>query len=134
MSCMGFRLAACRLCQKFWATLSASGRMSRCRTRVMMVRSAAGMSSAASAVLPTPLPPVRIVTVPHTGAPTSLPTPRLTHALALIEHAGGQNVRQARLTIRQLLAERDRVLREQVAMRRRVGPGNLTPSRSQIRT
>jgi hypothetical protein len=41
----------------------------------------------------------------------------LAHALVLIERAGGQGVRQARLAVRQLLAERDRVLREPVAMR-----------------
>jgi len=37
--------------------------------------------------------------------------------LVLIERVGGQNIRQAKLAVRQLLAERDRVLREPVAMR-----------------
>ena len=41
----------------------------------------------------------------------------LANALVLIERAGGQNARQAKLAVRQLLAERDLVLREPVAMR-----------------
>ena len=41
----------------------------------------------------------------------------MAHALVLIERAGGQNARQAMLAVRQLLAERDRVLREPFAMR-----------------
>jgi len=38
----------------------------------------------------------------------------LAQALVLIERAGGRTVRQAKLAVRQLLAERDRVLREPV--------------------
>jgi len=41
----------------------------------------------------------------------------LADALVRVERASGQTVRQARLAVRQLLAERDRVLREPVAMR-----------------
>ena len=41
----------------------------------------------------------------------------LAHALVTIERAGGQSIRQTKLAVRQLLAERDRVLRESVAMR-----------------
>lgn len=41
----------------------------------------------------------------------------LTHALVLVERAGGQSIQRAKLAVRQLLAERDRVLREPVAMR-----------------
>ena len=37
--------------------------------------------------------------------------------LVTIEHAGGQTVGQAKLAVRHLLAERDRVLREPLAMR-----------------
>ena len=51
---------------------------------------------------------------PGTVAPADR---ELAHALVLIERAGGQVARQARLAVRQLLAERDRVLRELVAMR-----------------
>ena len=41
----------------------------------------------------------------------------LANALALVERASGQSIQRARLAVRQLLAERDRVLREPVAMR-----------------
>ena len=41
----------------------------------------------------------------------------LTHALVLVERAGGQSIQRAKLAVRQLLAERDRVLREPVAIR-----------------
>ena len=41
----------------------------------------------------------------------------LVHTLVTIERGGGQGVRQAKLAVRQLLGERDRVLREPVAMR-----------------
>ena len=37
--------------------------------------------------------------------------------MILVERAGGQNARQAKLAVRQVLAERDWVLREPVAMR-----------------
>ena len=40
----------------------------------------------------------------------------LARALVLVERAGGQNVPRAKLAVRQLLAERDRVLREPFAM------------------
>jgi len=58
--------------------------------------------------------PLATFTDPGTVAPADR---ELAHALVLIERAGGQNVRQAKLAVRQLLAERDRVLREPVAMR-----------------
>ncbi len=58
--------------------------------------------------------PVATFTDPGVVAPADR---ELTHALVLIERTGGQNIRQAKFTIRQLLAERDRVLRERVAMR-----------------
>ena len=41
----------------------------------------------------------------------------LANSLVTIKRATGQNNRQAKLAVRQLLAERDRVLRERVAMR-----------------
>jgi len=58
--------------------------------------------------------PVATFTDPGTVAPADR---ELADALVLIERAGGQIVRQAKLAVRQLLAERDRVLREPVAMR-----------------
>ena len=51
---------------------------------------------------------------PGTVAPADR---ELAHALVLTERAGGRVARQARLAVLQLLAERDRVLRELVAMR-----------------
>ena len=57
--------------------------------------------------------PLATFTDPGAVAPADR---ELADALALIERAGGQTVRQARLAVRQLLAERDRVLREPVAM------------------
>ena len=58
--------------------------------------------------------PLAMFIDPGTVAPVDQ---ELAHALVLIERAGGQNARQAKLAVRQLLAERDRVLREPVAMR-----------------
>ncbi len=58
--------------------------------------------------------PVATFTDPGTVAPADQ---ELAHALVLVERAGGQTVRQARLAVRQLLAERDRVLQERVATR-----------------
>ncbi len=58
--------------------------------------------------------PVATFTDPGGVAPADR---ELARALVDIERAGGQNVRQAKLAVRQLLAERDRVLREPVAMR-----------------
>ena len=58
--------------------------------------------------------PLAIFTDPGTVAPTDR---ELAHALVLIERAGGQSIQRAKLAVRQLLAERDRVLREPVAMR-----------------
>jgi hypothetical protein len=58
--------------------------------------------------------PLATITDPGTVAPVDR---ELSHALVLIERAGGQNIRQARLAVRQLLAERDRALREPAATR-----------------
>ena len=58
--------------------------------------------------------PLATFTDPGTVAPADQ---ELAHALVLIERAGGQTVRQAKLAVRQLLAERDRVLCEPFAMR-----------------
>ena len=58
--------------------------------------------------------PLGVFTDPGTVAPADR---ELAHALVLVERAGGQAIRQARLAVRQLLAERDRVLRESVVMR-----------------
>ena len=58
--------------------------------------------------------PVATFTDPGGVAPADR---ELARALVDIERAGGRNVRQAKLAVRQLLAERDRVLREPVAMR-----------------
>ena len=57
--------------------------------------------------------PLATFTDPGAVAPADR---ELSHTLVLIERACGQNARQARLAVRQLLAERDRVLREPVAM------------------
>jgi intracellular multiplication protein IcmO len=57
--------------------------------------------------------PLATFTDPGVVAPADR---ELAHALVLVERAGGQNARQAKLAVRQLLAERDRVLREPVAM------------------
>jgi len=58
--------------------------------------------------------PLATFTDPGTVAPADQ---ELTHALVLVERAGGQTIRQAKLAVRQLLAERDRVLQERVATR-----------------
>ena len=58
--------------------------------------------------------PLAMFTDPGVVAPADR---ELAHALVLIERAGGQNARQAKLAVRQLLAERDRVLHEPAAMR-----------------
>ena len=58
--------------------------------------------------------PLAAFTDPGTVAPANQ---ELVQALVLVERAGGQNARQAKLAVRQLLAERDRVLREPVATR-----------------
>ena len=58
--------------------------------------------------------PVAAFTDPGVVAPADW---ELSRALVDIERAGGRGVRQAKLAVRQLLAERDRVLREPVAMR-----------------
>ena len=53
-----------------------------------------------------------------TDSGTVAPADReLTYVLVLVERAGGQNIQRAKLAVRQLLAERDRVLREPIAMR-----------------
>jgi len=58
--------------------------------------------------------PVATFTDPGTVAPADQ---ELAHALVLVERAGGQTVHQAKLAVRQLLAERDRVLHERVTTR-----------------
>jgi len=57
--------------------------------------------------------PLATFTDPGTVAPADQ---ELAHALVLIERAGGQTIRHAKLAVRQLLAERDRVLHEPVTM------------------
>jgi hypothetical protein len=58
--------------------------------------------------------PLATFTDPGVVAPANR---ELTHALVLVERAGGQSIQRAKLAVRQLLAERDRVLREPVTMR-----------------
>jgi len=56
--------------------------------------------------------PLAIFADPGVVAPTDREP---VHALVPIEHAGGRSLRQAKLIVRQLLAERDRVLIQEVA-------------------
>lgn len=58
--------------------------------------------------------PLATFTDPGVVAPADR---ELAHALVLVERASGRSIQRAKLAVRQLLAERDRVLREPVVMR-----------------